>query len=594
MTSGFFFEIYSSLVLENLLWYAAFVAPFFFVFWVWRKGAFQHLRIQKKERATRRHLWHDLRFSILTFFIFAILDTALFFLESKGDTFLYNDVGEYGWIYLAASFGVVLFLDDTFFYWSHRAMHHPKLYRFFHKVHHESTDPSPLTSFAFHPSEAVIENLMHFVLPFVLPLHWGVLIAWQLFSMANNVLAHLGYELYPKQWLQWPLLKYKTVSVHHNMHHQLFHGNYALYFTWWDRWMGTEFKEYEQRHQQVFQDNIAVPEVPVFHRVAVQSKKWETRDMVTFTFAQLPSEWRQYTAGQHITLCVQMDHQRLYRTFSISSIPGREDGLSISVKRIEGGKVTPYLLDYLNIGDVVELSAPSGSFVVPAELNENDTLLMIAGGSGITPIYSMLGNVLHHHRTRKVRLLFANREGCDVPFKNQLQALLQAFPQRFSVLWSARPQRNDIEQLLDGLSTTNVQCFVCGPALMAESVVNDLVYLGVPTNRISREWFTPMILSHASQGKAADVGVRLQGKHYTFQTHEGETILKAALRQDVPLPFACQSGLCGTCRVHCREGEVDMPSAPALSPQERADGTILTCQASTRSEKVVLAHPSEK
>jgi ferredoxin len=129
----------------------------------------------------------------------------------------------------------------------------PRFYKIFHKVHHESTDPSPLTAFAFHPTEAVVEYFIGFVLPFLLPLNFGVLITWQIFSMLNNVLGHLGYEVYPKGWVKFPLLKFKTASTHHNMHHQLFNGNYALYFTWWDKWMGTEFKDYEIRHEQIFE-----------------------------------------------------------------------------------------------------------------------------------------------------------------------------------------------------------------------------------------------------------------------------------------------------------------------------------------------------
>ncbi len=132
-------------------------------------------------------------------------------------------------------------------------MHHPKLVKHFHRAHHKSTDPSPFTAFAFQPSEAIVEYTMSFVLPFVLPMHFGMLLAWQAFDMLNNEIGHLGYEIYPKSWLKIPILKYKTASTHHNMHHQFFKGNYALYFTWWDKWKGTEFKDYEKRHQQIFE-----------------------------------------------------------------------------------------------------------------------------------------------------------------------------------------------------------------------------------------------------------------------------------------------------------------------------------------------------
>jgi sterol desaturase/sphingolipid hydroxylase (fatty acid hydroxylase superfamily) len=205
---------------ENLLWYAGFSFPFFIIFWIVGKNYFKKIRIQETERATTHHFKHDLVFSASSFLVFAIMDVCLLYLASKGYTLLYFNVNEYGYLWLIASFFIVLFIDDMFFYWSHRAMHHPKLYKVFHRVHHESTDPSPLTAFAFHPSEAVVEQLMHVVLPFLLPLNFGVLIAWQIFSQLNNVLAHLGYEVYPKGWVKLPLLQFKTASTHHNMHHQ--------------------------------------------------------------------------------------------------------------------------------------------------------------------------------------------------------------------------------------------------------------------------------------------------------------------------------------------------------------------------------------
>jgi sterol desaturase/sphingolipid hydroxylase (fatty acid hydroxylase superfamily) len=201
------------------------------------------------------------------------MDVCILYLDSKGYTQVYFDISEYGYLWLGLSFFIVLFLDDMFFYWSHRAMHLPRFYKIFHKVHHESTDPSPLTAFAFHPTEAVVEYFVGFVLPFLLPLNFGVLIAWQIFSMLNNVLGHLGYEVYPKGWVKFPLLKFKTASTHHNMHHQLFNGNYALYFTWWDKWMGTEFKDYENRHEQIFERKNSKKSTQDLHSLTVSERE---------------------------------------------------------------------------------------------------------------------------------------------------------------------------------------------------------------------------------------------------------------------------------------------------------------------------------
>jgi sterol desaturase/sphingolipid hydroxylase (fatty acid hydroxylase superfamily)/ferredoxin len=237
---------------EQAATYLFFALPFFLVFWVVWKKKFRPIRIQETERANGGHFRHDLLHSFSSFFVFAALDIVLLYLQGRGYTLLYKDPAQYGWWWLGASFLILLFLNDTYFYWTHRAMHHPKLYNFFHKAHHKSTDPSPLTAFAFHPAEAVVEYGMSIILPFVMPLHISVIIAWQVVDMLNNVLGHLGYELYPAGWTKTPVLRHLTTSTHHNMHHEQFNGNYALYFTWWDKWMGTEFKDYEARHEQVF------------------------------------------------------------------------------------------------------------------------------------------------------------------------------------------------------------------------------------------------------------------------------------------------------------------------------------------------------
>ncbi len=187
-----FFENFIDAYIEQLSWYSAFAFPFFIIFWIVGKKYFKKIRIQETERAKLQHFKHDLGFSVVTFFVFAIMDVFILYLESKGYTQVYFDISKYGYLWLGLSFFIVLFLDDMFFYWSHRAMHMPRFYKIFHKVHHESTDPSPLTAFAFHPTEAVVEYFIGFVLPFLLPLNFGVLITWQIFSMLNNVLGHLG------------------------------------------------------------------------------------------------------------------------------------------------------------------------------------------------------------------------------------------------------------------------------------------------------------------------------------------------------------------------------------------------------------------
>jgi sterol desaturase/sphingolipid hydroxylase (fatty acid hydroxylase superfamily) len=273
MTFKTIIKSFTGAFLEQLFWYVGFAFPLFFVFWILGKKYFKKIRIQENQRAKLHHFKQDLSYSVSTLLIFAIFDICILYFDSKGYTKVYFDISQYGYLWLGLSFFLVLFLDDMFFYWSHRAMHLPRFYKIFHKVHHKSTDPSPLTAFAFHPTEAVVEYFVGFVLPFLLPLNFGVIIAWQIFSMLNNVFAHLGYEIYPKGWVQLPILKFKTASTHHNMHHQLFNGNYALYFTWWDKWMGTEFKDYETRHAQIFERKNSKKSTQDLHSLTVSERE---------------------------------------------------------------------------------------------------------------------------------------------------------------------------------------------------------------------------------------------------------------------------------------------------------------------------------
>jgi len=158
-----------------------------------------------------------------------------------------------------------------------------------------------------------------------MPLNFGVLLAWQIFDMLNNVFGHLGYEAYPKGWVKLPVLKYKTASTHHNMHHQLFNGNYALYFTWWDRLMGTQFDDYEQRHEQIFERKNIQKSPAGLYLLTVANISQEPNDAFTIQFASVPHIFKTFAPGQHLTIKVNIKGETLYRTFSLSSIPNVDD-----------------------------------------------------------------------------------------------------------------------------------------------------------------------------------------------------------------------------------------------------------------------------
>jgi Delta7-sterol 5-desaturase len=145
----------------------------------------------------------------------------------------------------------MLLIHDSYFYWMHRTMHYPKLFKLFHLVHHKSNNPSPWAAYAFHPLEAVLESLIFVVFLFTIPVHSIHLLLFFIFSLIYNVYGHLGFELYPKGFSTHWFGKWINTSVSHNMHHQYFKGNYGLYFTIWDRLMGTMNKKYEETFDEV-------------------------------------------------------------------------------------------------------------------------------------------------------------------------------------------------------------------------------------------------------------------------------------------------------------------------------------------------------
>jgi ferredoxin-NADP reductase/sterol desaturase/sphingolipid hydroxylase (fatty acid hydroxylase superfamily) len=600
MNSTFFFENITSAFVEQIGWYAGFTFPFFIIFWIVGKKYFKKIRIQETERAKLHHFKHDLGFSASTFLMFAIMDVFILYLDSKGYTKLYFDINEYGYLWLGLSFFIVLFIDDMFFYWSHRAMHLPRFYKYFHRVHHESTDPSPLTAFAFHPSEAVVEYFVAFVLPFLLPLNFGVIIAWQIFSMLNNVLGHLGYEIYPKGWVKLPILKFKTASTHHNMHHQLFNGNYALYFTWWDKWMGTEFKDYETRHEQIFERKNIIKSAEGLYSLTVSDIRQEANDAFTIQFGNVPTIFRDFSAGQHLTIKVNTKGETLYRTFSISSIPNIDNFLTLTIKKIKGGKVTNYLAENLKVGDTLEVTAPSGQFYLNAEPANQKHYVMIAGGSGITPIYSMIGTILKFEPKSKITLLYANRTSNSIIFKEQFEKWAKEFSTQIEVKHFLSEEENpknatkgyitriSIEEILNKYGKNEVDFYLCGPEIMTNKLMEDLLYLGISKEKIHRELFLITAQNQISNSQKAQVSAKVFGKMYHFETQEGKTILQSGLEQNIPLPFSCQSGLCGMCKMKCTDGKVTMQNNQVLSEQDLKAGFILTCQALPQSEKITI------
>jgi len=197
-----------------------------------------------------KHYSRDIMYSMITVIIFATMATLVFFVFSDYSN-LYRPWDKYGQIYYYLCFPLMLLMHDAYFYAMHRLMHHPILYKYVHRVHHLSTNPSPWTAYAFHPLEAIIEAGIIPIIAFTLPVNPPALGLFLLFQFFFNVYGHLGFELLPSKFHKSSIGKWISTGTAHNQHHQHFHGNYGLYTLIWDRLFGTLRKDYDKKYEEV-------------------------------------------------------------------------------------------------------------------------------------------------------------------------------------------------------------------------------------------------------------------------------------------------------------------------------------------------------
>jgi sterol desaturase/sphingolipid hydroxylase (fatty acid hydroxylase superfamily) len=216
----------------------------FLGFWVWGRARFSD-RLVRGEWAPASAMRREVLYSISTAAIFAAVGTLIFVGTRAGILDLYMDAGAYGWPYWVVSIAVLVILQDAYFYWTHRAMHHPWLFRRVHRVHHLSHNPSPWAAYAFAPPEALVHALFVPLVLLVMPVHQLALFAFLGIMIARNVLGHLGIELFPVWFVHRRRWRWSTTTTHHGLHHARVRTNFGLYFTWWDRAMGTTDPTYE-------------------------------------------------------------------------------------------------------------------------------------------------------------------------------------------------------------------------------------------------------------------------------------------------------------------------------------------------------------
>lgn len=221
-----------------------------FYYFLYVRGLAAHRRI-RPERPPGRIIRQEIAWSLVTCAIFAVSGAWMVHAWADGHTKIYLEADEYGWLWFALTLPVLMVLHETYFYWTHRWIHHKSVFRFVHRVHHESHNPTPWAAFSFHWTEALIQALIIPTLMFVVPTHFSILLAFLVVMTVLGVVNHLGYELYPKGAEKTFFGREFINATHHYLHHHRARTNYGLYFTFWDRWMGTESPDTSALYREV-------------------------------------------------------------------------------------------------------------------------------------------------------------------------------------------------------------------------------------------------------------------------------------------------------------------------------------------------------
>ena len=217
----------------------------YLIFWIWKYKRLEGNRIQsdhpEKRDIRRERLW-----SISTIFIFGFSGVATHFISKSGLGQIYYRISDYGLFYFCTSVFLMAWLHDAYFYWTHRFMHWKPAFEVVHKVHHQTTNPTPWAAYSFHPIEAVIQAAIVPLITLIMPAHYFAIALFLGYMIYLNVLGHLGFEFLPKGFTRSPLSFWHNTSTHHNMHHAKLHCNFGLYYNVWDRLMKTNHPEYHK------------------------------------------------------------------------------------------------------------------------------------------------------------------------------------------------------------------------------------------------------------------------------------------------------------------------------------------------------------
>ena len=341
--------------------------------------------------------------------------------------------------------------------------------------------------------------------------------------------------------------------------------------------------------------------MPTFHPLKVSGIERTTSEAVVISFEvpdQLKSKYS-FSSGQYISLEAEINGSLLRRSYSLCSTP-QQNILSIGVKEVPNGVFSSYINQSLRVGDILNVSTPDGRFVYDLE-NENSSILAIAAGSGITPIFSILNSFLIQKKASKFTLIYGNKTPKQSMFYKELKILEEKHAERLKIHWVfsqsneegelfGRIDASVINLVLDQKQSLPDQSFLCGPEPMILNNIEDLTKKGASKQTIHFELFTASTEEKEIENKVDKGRFNLTCDDVTYHLEliPDKTLLDIALSSKLEVPYSCQGGVCSSCIARVKEGKASMLTNQILTDSEIEEGLVLSCQAVAQSNFISL------
>jgi ring-1,2-phenylacetyl-CoA epoxidase subunit PaaE len=352
---------------------------------------------------------------------------------------------------------------------------------------------------------------------------------------------------------------------------------------------------------------------PHYYELLVKDVVKETNDAISIVFEQPAENPITYKAGQFLTLILRFDGKEVRRSYSLCTSPFVDKDLAVTVKRVDGGVVSNWLADNIKKGDKLKVMEPMGQFTTVFSPEGKRHLIMFAGGSGITPMMSLIKSLLAQEPNSIVSLIYCNRDIDSIIFKDVLDEMQTRDEGRLHVIhvldnapmnwqgYSGLLNHDMLTKLFERIpdwGIENTTYLMCGPEGMMKNVESLLAMRHIPSDKLFKESFVQGIIDKDEKKEAAAEGseelkervvtIRYDGEEYQVVVPPDKGILESALDQGIDLPYSCQSGLCTACRGKALSGKVKLDEEEGLSQSERAEGYVLTCVGHPLTDDVVI------